>query len=142
MKFLKHFSALLIFATGCGSQATTQAVTPAVQAPKAAPIEAKYFDEELMKRVEAGELDLLYGSFFEGTVRPSPVFAYEKAYLVTALPGSPTPGTVHVTFWRGDAAPIKPGKRVRVFVNYTFVEVKTGKVAFARRPYQASMMER
>jgi len=139
MTFLRHFSlsALLLVSTGCGAAVSHSPVA----GPTGTLSGQHHLDKEIQRRVEKGELILRFGSFFEGTLRASTLFGHEGVFVLTALPGSPTPGTVQVRFPAADEAKIVPGKRHRVFVNYTYVEVETGKVAFTGHPYQASLSE-
>jgi hypothetical protein len=139
---------LMLLAAGCGA---TPAAVPLAQS-RATTATAKVnhgfdYDKETQEKIERGELSQRYGSFFFGNVDVIYTdFDRQVKARLTAVPGSETPGTVSVVFMKGisqlDPGTIKVGDKVQLFVSYTLVEVKTGKIWDIKRPYQAFTYKR
>jgi len=140
---------MMLLAAGCGA---APAATPLAAQAKASAGTATVnhsfdYDKETREKIARGELSQRYGSFFFGRVDVvyTDFDGQVKAQL-SALPGSETPGRVSVVFMTGisqqDPRTLKVGDEVKLFVNYSLVEIKTGKIWDIKRPYQAFTFKR
>lgn len=139
----------LLFATACGT--TPAGMSTAARAGSAGTgttVEAKGFDypKEIRDRIERGELAQLYGSFFRGVVRSKKDHGRAATMRLTSTFDSETPGEVLATVTSShvhqDMSHVKVGDVVDVFVNYTLVDRKGGRIADIGRPYHAMLWER
>lgn len=132
MKRFLVASLALAMLTGCGAQAPVSAV----RAAKEAPVQSNAWSKEIQDRMDRGEIQWLYGTFFKGTVTRVETRKGVRVFLAKAGSGSQVRGTgVFAAHGRKGLAALKAGDKVSLFVNYPLIEVKTQTLVDTGEPY-------
>lgn len=136
----------LLALTGCG--ATPAGVISTGTSPAAAIVDAQHDrDKEIDELEKRGVLVRMFGSNFEASVRAIRIKEKMVMLRLEATADSDTPGRVWVNVELRNPGVIDPrrlkvGDVIKIFVNYTLVIAKTGRVFDTGHPYSGFFLSR